>query len=432
MLAFGPADVVKQKYNLKTHSKKERTMQKRRLFDSRIGYLVASVGALFGVAAPAAIPAFASAATLTSRSVALSTSEKGATADYKVTFTPTATFDYVVIDWCDSSTGPIPGDDCTAPAGLKMKTGVTLGSTSPDAPTNLSGTPSLVVADEATEYHTVLEATPTTATSPVSFTLKGVTNPSATGTFYARIYTYTTAQYSDEDNGWTSPTAIGETTDTGGAALAINDTVGVTAAVREKLQFCVAGDNDSAGPTAGCADIASHPASLNLGEGTGDLKALDNEHVSTGVDWAQISTNAVHGAVVNLKSSTTGCGGLVLTGTSTCGIQASGANDDSNASLAAGKGLFGVKVGTAVDASAGTLVGTLDPAGSYGSSDYFMDYVSGDGTGVTGPYGSPLLNTNSAPASNVNVPLTFGASVSPTTPAGKYSATLTLIATGTF
>jgi hypothetical protein len=61
-----------------------------------------------------------------------------------------------------------------------------------------------------------------------------------------------------------------------------------------------------------------------------------------------------------------------------------------------------------------------------------MNYVSGDATGVTSTYGDPILNTAGAPANNQNMPLTFAASINNNTPAGDYSATLGLIASGTY
>jgi Na+-transporting NADH:ubiquinone oxidoreductase subunit NqrF len=68
----------------------------------------------------------------------------------------------------------------------------------------------------------------------------------------------------------------------------------------------------------------------------------------------------------------------------------------------------------------------------YNSSTYLMNFTSGDSAGVTGPYGDDFLDTNSAPINNMNMDLTFGASISSNTPAGLYTTSLSLIATGKF
>jgi hypothetical protein len=60
-----------------------------------------------------------------------------------------------------------------------------------------------------------------------------------------------------------------------------------------------------------------------------------------------------------------------------------------------------------------------------------MNFVDGT-TGVTSTYGDSLLDTANLPVNNKNVQITFGASVSNLTPAGLYSADLSLIATGKF
>ena len=96
--------------------------------------------------------------------------------------------------------------------------------------------------------------------------------------------------------------------------------------------------------------------------------------------------------------------------------------------VTAGNALFGVKTGAAV---ADTGNGSLAIGANYSSSAYKMNYVSGDTTGVTGVYGDEIYSTPGY-ANSLNMPLTFGASVSPKTPAGTYSADLSLIATGTF
>ncbi|MGH7218550.1 MAG: hypothetical protein ACREGE_03870, partial [Candidatus Microsaccharimonas sp.] len=68
----------------------------------------------------------------------------------------------------------------------------------------------------------------------------------------------------------------------------------------------------------------------------------------------------------------------------------------------------------------------------YSDSIFKLNFVSGNASGVTGPYGDPVLDTAGAPANNKNAQITFGASIANDTPAGLYSADFSLIATGKF
>lgn len=390
-------------------------MKSIRFLDRRSGYSLASIGLLLGMVAPSLVPVFATAGTLTNRSIAMDSSTADAAgAEYKVTFTTSDDTQTVAMDFCDDS--PIAGIACNAPSGFSVAS-ASAAFTSTGAANKPSGTVS--VANASANHIEVAGTGASTGSGTFVFTLSGVHNPTAVGSFYARIYTYAGAEdYTDE-------THLGTTLDTGSVALATTNDVGITAAVRETMTFCVS----KTAPTSNCGGTDN--PSLTLGEGTAPNIALDSTHLSTGTNYAQISTNAASGAVVNLKSNRTGCGGLVRVGAANCDIKPSGVNTNGNAAI--GSALFGLTVGTPASASGATNPsGTFQAAGSYNSSTYYMDYVTGDATGVTSPYGSPVLNTNSLPINNKNIPLTFGASVSNTTPAGLYSATLNMIATGTF
>jgi hypothetical protein len=98
--------------------KKERNvMKKLRFLDRQAGYSLASLGLLLGTILPGVVPAFASADTLDSRSVSMSTAATGATAEYTVNFTAHGSFKSFIIDWCSDS--PVIGEDtCAAPTGM--------------------------------------------------------------------------------------------------------------------------------------------------------------------------------------------------------------------------------------------------------------------------------------------------------------------------
>jgi len=196
------------------------------------------------------------------------------------------------------------------------------------------------------------------------------------------------------------------------------------------MSFCVSG----ADPTKNCTGVTD--PSMTLGETSGSVTALSTTAVSTKNAYAQLSTNATGGAVVNLKSDAVDCGGLYRNGVSDathCNIPPL----TSAGSISAGTANFGVKVGNATnpsDAVAGDMTGTLSQSGSYSASNYYFGYTAGNATGVTGPYGDTIFQSGATPGpvSNKNVPLTFGATIGNSTPAGIYGAKLNLIATGTF
>ena len=130
-----------------------------------------------------------------------------------------------------------------------------------------------------------------------------------------------------------------------------------------------------------------------------------------------------------MKSSATSCGGLLRSGGGgACNI------GPSQNGILVNEAEFGVKTATPYGTAGETgASGTLAPvtASGYNPTTYFMGYV--DNTdGVTSPYGDPFIDTAGAPANNQNMDLTFGASITNTTPAGLYTADISLIATGTF
>ena len=351
------------------------------------------------------LPVLAAAAQVTSRSIELSTTSKAATGvTYTVGFTAPAAAGAFVIDFCSNS--PVIGASCTAPTGFNAASA----ASTTTGFTDVTGSTSQVVV-----------AGTINASDNVSVVLTGLTNPSAAGTMYARIVTYDTKAHAQA---YTS-TALGTgNVDEGGVAISITDTVAVSGAVMESLTFCVSKAAISANCTGTDAPV------LKLGETVGDVVALVPTAVSTGVINTQISTNAASGAVVRLKSNAANCGGMLRAGApSACDIVPA-----LQTGIAAGEAKFGVKTATATDTPAVGANGAFQPVtgSGYNNSTYALNYVSGDATGVTSIFGDPFLDTNNLPANNKNMALTFGASATNSTPAGTYSADISLIATGKF
>ena len=382
------------------------------VFTQRTGRLATLAALVVATLAQGLLPTLASADQVTDRSVALSSSSKGSTGvTYNVSFTTgasSATAGAFVVEFCSNT--PLIGQSCTAPTGM-VATGATTATGGASISTTTAATANKV---------TVVKAGMTAATAE-SVEIGGITNPSAAGTIYARIVTYDTDAHAA--NYATTTLGAGQI-DQGGVAMSITDTVGVSGAVLESMSFCVSGETLADNCVGGGASAPALTApTLKLGEDNGGVIALTPSAVSSGTIYTQISTNAVGGAVVSLKSNAVNCGGLLRAGAPTaCDI------GPASAGLTLGNALFGVKTGAAVDGADGHY----DPAGSYNASTYYMGYTAGNATGVTSTYGDPILNTAGAVANNLNMPLTFGASVANNTPAGSYSADLSLIATGKF
>lgn len=389
------------------------------------------VGSLFGVAAlvlatvtPGLVPSFASAAQVTERSVELSSSSKTATGvSYKITFTAVAaSAGATVVNFCSNS--PLAGEACAAPAGFSAAA----------ATTSTSGATIAATTADATHTSAVILTKSIDNTAPTVLTLDNVTNPSDAGPLYVRIFTYDTEAHAQAYQ----PTSYNVTgfADQGSAAASITDSVSVSAAVLESMIFCVSGATvDGENCTTNVpANSGVLPAPVvRLGEGTGEVRALDAQHVSTGSIFSQISTNAASGAIVSLKSATT-CGGLKRLAVTNCDIAAAGTGG-----ITAGQAKFGVKVESDTDPTSGAnstgayqIFGTTEAAAWYSSSVFKLNYDNTAAAGITSPYGDKLLDTNSAPANNKNIKITFGASTANDTPAGTYSTNLSLIATGKF
>lgn len=396
-----------------------------RFSDRRVISTLASLGLLVGMVLPAVVPSFASAAEVTDRSVEMSSTAVSATGvKYTVSFTPVAaTAAGFVIDFCEDT--PLVGNSCTQPSGMST-TGVGT-STAGASVAALTGTGETGVA-----------VTYSMTTSPVSVELTGITNPNystdSTHGFYARIVTYSSG--SDISASSTNTTPGGSKEDTGGVALSLTNSFAVSGSVLESMTFCVSGTDTSVATDPDCSDGSNTLTTpdLSLGTDNGGTYVLSNNSTSpsTGTIYTQLSTNAVNGAVVNLHSNATGCGGLVnIENSADCIAPAP------NGGVASGGAGFGVKTGASTAAATTNdtgATGAIDPATGYSDSTYYMDFTSGGSpsTGVTSPYGSPILNSNNAPVNDMNMPLVFAANSNANTPAGNYSATLNLIADGTF
>ena len=390
-------------------------MKQTKFSGRHLGFLVTAF-AMVGLLAAPLTTAFA--ATATNRSVELSSSSLGATnVQYKVSFTTgSAPAGAAVIYFCKNS--PLKGQACTEP------TGFTAASATVASPFNLVNSSANRIEISGTFA----------ASTNIVLDLGGITNPtvaSVTEPLYARVVTYTAPANATG----TTATALGTNqVDDGSMAIAITPTIGVSGDVLETLTFCVSGgtalDPEISPIGDGCTGTLTAPT-LKLGTDAGGIVSLQPGTVSEGKIFTQISTNAAKGAIVRLKSNAVGCGGLLRAGAaSACDIAPA-----QQTGIAAGDAKFGVKTADSTDGTGARGLyqpyGTLATTAYYSKDTFSMRYVDAN-DGVTSPFGDRFLETAEAPANNKNMALTFGVAASNNTPAGAYSADLSLIAVGTF
>lgn len=373
---------------------------------TRLAYAVVSLALVTTITLPGLVQE-ASAAQVTSRSIEMSSSNPGqASTKYTVSFTTatTSVVQGVVVDFCTES--PILGGTCTAPTGMVL---TSLGVTSPV--TGLSPTTGWAATTPTGDTHAAevynASGASINSSTAVSFELTGITNPTTTGSFYARILTFATKAGADA---YTSSTP-GTHVDDGGIALSTASQITVTATVMEQLSFCT---SKAAPGQAGTDCAGATTPSITLGHGT--PTHLDSTAVDTGTAYTQVSTNAQTGVTVRMTDNNTCTNGGLASGTNCIpGIGTFG-------TMTAGTADYGLNVG---NGTGGT--GTVTANANYGTTagSYGM------GTNVTSVYGDPI-EASSGPVSEVNSLLTFAATASNTTKAGVYAANMTLVATGTF
>ncbi|HKU18709.1 MAG TPA: hypothetical protein VJP80_05545 [Candidatus Saccharimonadales bacterium] len=363
-------------------------------------YLVAAF-ALIAVAVGANVIGHASAATqITSRSITMNNSNQGTTGNsYKVTFTAQSSYTAkgIVVDFCDND--PLPGDSCTLPTGFSLTGSPTLdnSASSPNPSGNWSA-----ASSNSNRTLTLTNSTGialTGGSTTVTFTITSVTNPTTDNhSFYARIFTYTSTS-----TGYTTGGSGNEGSyqEYGGIALSTGKVINITAKVQETLSFCVYNTT--------CGDNPS----FTIGHTAGTATIIDSSAVDTATAKFSISTNANGGVAVRMKGDTLKSGSNSIAPVNPAGA------------ITAGTANFGFYISTS-----GTNI-TADNSYGTSSSNYQLITTGGGAGDVTTTYGGQFAHLTQ-PTTNSVTTLTFGATASPTTPAGTYTAAEQLIATGTF
>lgn len=392
----------------------------------------------------------ASGAQLTSRFVDLSANQTsegsgrdggdaaGQDVTYRVGFTTAtgANVGGIVIDFCGGS--PITGDACTAITGFDTRhdDGLVLA--------NLTGTTGFTInASESSTNMVVLNnagAPMINASTAVYFDLgstgatDGITNPSNTGSFYARILTFATDTAANNYASASPGTFI----DDGGVAMSIANELTITARVQEVLQFCVGSTYSGTSiPADDCTDISG--TAINMGVvDSGTTTATDNSALFND-GKAMIRTNANNGAVIYYKAEQNSSSGKLKVAGATCsGVdttdQCFNSAGTTKATITPGTELFGM-----------SLTNLNDDNGGATQNLVCDTQYNGDGSACTGaPTGyawddSGNFDTIASSAGSVvkviddeMFNIRFAATASPTTPTGLYTVTANFVATATF
>lgn len=276
----------------------------------------------------------AGAAQLQNRAIKPNISYANATVRYQFTFDiqTAGPLGSITFDFCDNS--PLEVDPCNAPAGFDASGANLVAQTGQTGFSILSATPNQIVLTRVPAAAGVGTAT---------YTFTNVDNPSAEGTYFARITTYATDD------------ATGSATDFGGLAFAINLRINISTTVPPYLLFCV-------GVTISGFDCGSTSgAYVNFGE-------LSSTNAKTATTQMLTATNAGSGYSIILNGTT------MLSGTNS--IPALAVNDVSRP----GTSQFGINLRNNSDPNIGANTvgsGSGSPTANYNIVNRYR-FVSGE------------------------------------------------------
>jgi hypothetical protein len=272
---------------------------------------------------------------------------------------------------------------------------------------------------------------------PISFTLYGIMNPTATGSLYARIYTYST--YSTASTfasaspitGTSYSTSAGANIDAGGIALEIINSLTITAKVQEYLQFCI---YTASGTTTGCNLTGS---AVNLGNSSGIL-SIGAAYVDSSTRF-DVATNASGYVAITFTGAPLSNGSLVIENSTLSGTGSTAATAYASSVGTDQFGLCAIAVGS--QPTNFSSAGLSFPIATYNNASCPNAY------GLSATYaGSAQFGLNIAQAGSVygdllaiqkpgpeaNGIISFLGNVAPSQLAGIYSTTFNFVASGTY
>jgi hypothetical protein len=401
----------------------------------------------------------ASAAQVTTRSVAISNSQASATANYVTTFTPasTSTIQSFKLQACTTALGT-----CTAPSGISISTGTLTSSGFQGATTFTKDTSTVGCTAVTILCAKRTDATAQTLTAHV-LTDTGVTNQDGTNcsgnancTFFLQLTTYSDNAYATQ-------------VDYGTVAGSTSQVLSVNAAIQEQLAFCIGATavNDATTTPGTCASIAG--TSVNLGVLSNSAVSVSpvtvanyNGNADNGV--AELSTNASNGASISYSSiqqtGTLHQGALRVNG-ATCVAgtpvtdQCINSAGTTKTTLTAGTEMFGMAIagvncgnvsGAAYTCTFSSGAFNLNPTTNYNcngiaksSANTYPTTDLGEVSGTTTcSYAWDESGSSNTIASSTTIVggealiLKFAATPNIVTPTGAYTAQASFIATPTF
>lgn len=312
------------------------------------------------------------------RSLQLTNSQSGKTANYKVAFTiqDTSAVGSLRLDFCDNS--PLETLSCTAPTGFDVS-GASL--------TQSNGFIDMSI--QSASANSILlsrPSTPVAAPLTVIFQLNGVVNPSDNGSYYLKIFTYG------------STDGTGSRISFGAMAFVINSLVTINAEVPPYLLFCT-------GVTIGGFDCANASGSyINFGN-------LSVSRSSSATSQSLVATNAANGYTLSVTGTSLTSGNNVIPALASPDISRPGTSQ------------FGLNLRANSDPATGqdaTGPGTGQPSASYNTPDHYM-FAPGDN--IAG--GSTFEDFRKYTATYV-VNISSGQAV------GDYASTISYVATANF
>lgn len=276
------------------------------------------------------------AAELPQRSLQLSDNQINSSSTYILGFSIPAseTLGSIKLQICAND--PLFGDPCTMPSGFDISAAVL------SAQTGETGF-SIDTVDTNNNTLVLTRSASIASAGAVSYTLDGVTNPSATGTYYGRLQTFASTDASGTEN------------DHGGLAFSIDETIQISATVPPYLLFC-------SGVTISGSNCGSASGSyINFGNFTSNATSSASTELLA-------ATNADSGYAISVTGPTMTSGNNI--------ISAITSSDVSRPSTSQ----FGLNLVANTSPSVGadpSVAGNAAPATGYNVSNRYQ-FISGD------------------------------------------------------
>ncbi len=212
----------------------------------------------------------------------LNNSSAGVVAKHTIgfTFSDTSTnVGSILIQFCDNS--PLQSIPCTFPSGMDV-------SAATVEDTNETGNPGYTMADNSGGQILLTNpSAPIPNSSPSTYTLDNITNPTSPGQYYVRIQTFS------------STDGTGPNIEYGGIAIQINSELNISSIVPPYLIFC------------GGVTVTN----LNCGSAQGDQIDFGNLSSNTTSDATSqfvVATNAINGYNITVSGNTMTSGNYVI------------------------------------------------------------------------------------------------------------------------